>query len=304
MKQPLILDIKGNALDDGPGIRSVVFFKGCPLSCRWCHNPESKRFEREIAFDPDVCVSCGTCSEICPAQALSTNNPFFIDRDRCDRCMDCTRQCPSGALSQVGQPMTIPEILQAILKDKPFFETSGGGVTLSGGEPTTHMAFTAELLAALKQANIHTLMETCGHFDGRRFEEHLYPLLDAVYFDIKLIDPDAHKRYCGVSNDRILHNFKTLFQQHRNGGPAVLPRTPLIPGVTDTPENLQGIIAFLRDCGVEEAALLPYHPLWQTKNAKIGLLDRWGEEETMQHFMESNRVHHCRSMFIDAGIRV
>ena len=161
-RTPLILDIKGNSLDDGPGIRSVIFFKGCPLSCVWCHNPESKKTGAEIAFDGGRCIDCGTCREVCPEKALSRENPFYIDRSRCPLCFDCVQACPSGALEQVGKEMSINEILEKIVPDKPFFEVSDGGVTLSGGEPTLFMDFAAKLLVALKQQKIHTLVETCS----------------------------------------------------------------------------------------------------------------------------------------------
>ncbi|MFZ5565241.1 MAG: glycyl-radical enzyme activating protein, partial [Thermodesulfobacteriota bacterium] len=235
---PLILDIKGNSLDDGPGIRSVVFFKGCPLSCVWCHNPESKKATPEIAFDGGRCIDCGACREICPEQALDKANPFYINRDKCTLCFECVAACPSGALEQVGKKMSADEILEKVLPDKPFFDASGGGVTLSGGEPTLFMDFTAGLLAALRREKIHTLVETCGLFDMGRFMTLLYPLLDTIYFDITISDPAAHKTHCGMANDRILANFKTLFQRARTEGKPVLPRTPLIPGITDTEENI------------------------------------------------------------------
>jgi pyruvate formate lyase activating enzyme len=196
LKAPLILEIKGNSLDDGPGIRSVVFFKGCPLSCRWCHNPESKSPGIEIGFDAGECIACGTCLETCQETALSQDNPFFIDRSRCNLCFACVDTCPSGALSQVGSPMTTDAILQAILKDSVFFHNSGGGVTLSGGEPTMFADFTSDLLKALKEAGIHTLVETCGMFDLGLFEKKLYPFVDMIYYDIKLMDAKAHMASC------------------------------------------------------------------------------------------------------------
>ena len=143
--RPLILDIKGNSLDDGPGIRSVIFFKGCPLACTWCHNPESKRFEAEISFDAKACIGCDACLSACPQDALSRDNPFFIDRRRCDLCFRCIDACHSGALSRVGQEMGIAEIVARVLDYKPFYDTSGGGVTLSGGEPTVYMDFASPI---------------------------------------------------------------------------------------------------------------------------------------------------------------
>jgi pyruvate formate lyase activating enzyme len=304
LKKNLILEIKGNSLDDGPGIRSVVFFKGCPLACYWCHNPESKRPYVEIAFDRNECVACDTCLGICQEGALSRENPFFINRKRCTLCFKCVEACPSGALSRVGNPMEPEEIVRSVIKDKPFFDTSGGGVTLSGGEPTMFMDFTAELLMAFKVAGIHTLIETCGLFDFSAFEKKLYPHLNLIYFDLKLIDQDLHARYCGTSNSIILENFSRLHALHRSGGTEVLARTPLIPDITDTDENMRSLAAFLKECRVEKAQLLPYHPLWQEKNRTIGIHDPAGETGLMNAFLDSRRIAYCKAILQREGIRV
>lgn len=190
-KRPLILEIKGNSLDDGPGIRTVIFFKGCPLSCTWCHNPESKSAGFEISFDARQCIGCNTCIDTCPEDALSRDDPYFIDRDKCDLCFKCVDNCPANALTRVGRWMGPDEILAAVTKDKPFFDTSGGGVTLSGGEPIMYMEFVSDLLKALKKEGIHILLETCGHFNFERFEDLIYPYVDTIYYDIKLYNADA-----------------------------------------------------------------------------------------------------------------
>ena len=304
MKPPLILEIKGNSLDDGPGIRSVVFFKGCPLTCRWCHNPESKSLSHEIAFDAAECIGCNTCIETCREAALSKNNPFYIDRNKCSLCFDCVDTCPSGALSRVGQPMTVDSILQATLKDKSFFNNSGGGVTLSGGEPTMFVDFTSGLLKALKKAGVHTLMETCGMFDLVEFEKTLYPFIDIIYYDVKLIDADEHTYFCGAPNDRILANFRHLQKKFLDGFVEIIPRTPLIPGITDTQQNLAGIAEFLRECDVASVQLLAYHPLWLMKNQKIGCEDSLGGNEEMKHFMSPEKLKACRDIFEAKGIQV
>lgn len=304
MKAPLILEIKGNSLDDGPGIRSVVFFKGCPLSCRWCHNPESKYTGPELGFEAEDCIACDTCMETCPESALSRNNPFFVDRERCSLCFACVDTCPSGALSRVGKPMTVDDILQATLKDKTFFDNSGGGVTLSGGEPTLFPDFTSELLKAFKKAGVHTLVETCGRFDLKGFKEKIHPFIDLIYYDIKLMDAGVHAHFCGVPNHRILANFRDLIKQSRDGFAEVLPRTPLIPGITDTQQNLSGIAEFLAECHAAEIQLLPYHPLWQTKNRKIGRKDSLESHAEMQRFLSPQELFACRDIFEATGIRV
>lgn len=301
--EPLILDIKGNSLDDGPGIRSVIFFKGCPLNCFWCHNPESKKAGVEISFDARACIGCGACRDVCRRGALSPDNTFFIDRETCDLCFACADACPSGALDRVGKFMSLSEILERILPDKPFFDTSGGGVTLSGGEPTLYPAFTSELLRALKETGIRTLLETCGHFDPDAFMGLLYPHVDAIYFDIKLMDSAAHKAYCGRTNGRILNNFKHLVEASRKDGKPLLPRTPLVPGITDTPENIMAIAQFLEELGIREASLLSYNPLWHEKSAKVGADDPCRSDKTMTTFPDRAVLERCRAVFSGAGIR-
>ncbi|PKN52957.1 MAG: glycyl-radical enzyme activating protein [Deltaproteobacteria bacterium HGW-Deltaproteobacteria-13] len=302
MKTPLILEIKGNSLDDGPGIRSVVFYKGCPLSCVWCHNPESKKSSVEIAFDGKVCVNCGACRDVCPEKALSPDNKYYIDRSRCNLCFLCVDACPSGALDKVGKKMSVENIMKKILPDKPFFDTSGGGVTLSGGEPTLYMEFTSQILRALKQHNIHTLLETCGLFDMKRFMDMLYPYLDIIYFDIKIIDSMAHEKYCGVSNEKILDNFMQLSKKAANDGKILLPRTPLIPDMTDSESNIRGIAAFLKSLNITEAALLAYNPLWHEKSDKVGVDDPYKNVKIMTSFRDNTVLERCKAIFADTGI--
>lgn len=302
IKTPLILEIKGNSLDDGPGIRSVVFYKGCPLSCVWCHNPESKKAVAEISFDAKVCIDCGACRDVCPQKAISKENRYYIDRNKCTLCFLCVDACPSGALDRIGKTMSVDDILKKILPDKPFFDTSGGGVTLSGGEPTLFMDFTSQLLKLLKQNNIHALLETCGFFDLNRFMDMLYPYLDAIYFDIKIMDSADHKKYCGVRNEKILDNFKKLVVAADKDAKKILPRTPLIPGITDTENNIRGIASFLKSLHVTEAALLAYNPLWHEKSDKVGVEDPYKHNKSMTSFSDSAVIEKSKTIFRDAGI--
>ncbi|PKN44772.1 MAG: glycyl-radical enzyme activating protein, partial [Deltaproteobacteria bacterium HGW-Deltaproteobacteria-17] len=230
--ETLILEIKGNSLDDGPGIRSVVFFKGCPLSCAWCHNPESKRTGPELSFDSRECIGCDTCVKVCPCGALDRRNPGYVDRARCDLCFKCVQACPAEALSRVGTAMSVAAVLEQVSRDIPFYRNSGGGVTLSGGEPTLFSEYAGELLAELKGRGIHTLVETCGHFQLDRFLELIYPWTDELYIDLKLYDTDEHRRLCGAGNERILANFLELHERALRGGVPVTPRVPLIPEMT------------------------------------------------------------------------
>jgi pyruvate formate lyase activating enzyme len=304
MKQSLILDIKGNSLDDGPGIRTVIFFKGCPLSCVWCQNPESKKADLEISFDDKECIGCNTCMDICKENALSRNNPFFIDRSKCNFCFECVDNCPALALTRVGHEMSVDEVLKAVVKDKPFFDTSGGGVTLSGGEPAMFMDFTSELLKVLVSKEIHTLLETCGLFNFNRFEEMILPHIDLIYYDIKLYNADEHMRYCGVSNEMIIENFIRLHKLSFTGGPAVLPRVPLIPDITDRESNLSSIAHFLQSHRVEKVQLLPYNPLWHEKTKKIGIENPLSTIKSMTTWIDRKKVEQCEEIFRKADIGV
>ncbi len=303
-KQPLILDIKGNSLDDGPGIRTVIFFKGCPLSCVWCQNPESKNAEVEISFDEKECIGCDTCLEICPEGALSRDNPFFIDRKRCSLCFDCVESCPAMALTAVGREMSRDEIVAVALKDKPFYDTSGGGVTLSGGEPTMFMDFAAGLLGELKSRGIHTLLETCGLFNLSRFKETLYPDLDSIYYDLKLYNPDEHVRFCGAGNEAIIENFIALHRMSAEGGVPVLARIPLIPGITDSESNLGSLANLLSTEGVHKVQVLSYNPLWHEKEKKIGVENPLSREEPMTRWINAEGIERSKNIFRREKIEV
>ncbi len=303
-KSPLILEIKGNSLDDGPGIRSVVFLKGCPLSCVWCHNPESKKPGPEISFDKETCIGCNTCMDTCTKDAISLQHPSFIDRNICDCCFDCVKSCPSTALESLGKEMEIQEIVDEILPYKPFFETSQGGVTLSGGEPTLYMEFLSQLLIALKTEGIHTLIETCGQFDLDGFKKLILPHVDSIYFDLKIADPVEHKRFCKIGNDIILQNFKALQALYLKGQTQLFPRIPLIPKVTDTPKNVTALGVFLNKHKVAQVQLIPYHPVWIEKNRKLGINNPWTDEKSGSHWGEADRINDCQKILHKAGIKV
>jgi pyruvate formate lyase activating enzyme len=301
---PLVLEIRGNSLDDGPGIRSVVFMKGCPLSCVWCHNPESKKPGPELLFDASICVSCGTCAKLCESGALRMKKKKLIfDRSKCNLCFSCIDLCPSGALERAGKFMTVDNVIDAVMKDKPFYDTSGGGVTLSGGEPLMFMDFASELLAGLKKKGVHTIVETCGIFKFERFIQLVLPHVDMIYFDIKIMDASLSERYTGVKSDLILANFRSLHELSLKKSPDfLLPRTPLIPGITDTDENLSAIAEFLSSLGIKRAALLEYNPLWHAKLNKLGK-DEHGTGKSRE-WMDKKHVAHCKEIFISAGLSV
>ncbi len=296
----LILEIKGNSLDDGPGIRTVVFFKGCPLNCVWCHNPESKKAVMELSWDKKECIGCLACAKICPENAIDIHNVNFVDRIKCTLCFKCVEVCPSGAMSKVGTEMTVEDILQQLLKDKPFFDISGGGVTLSGGEPLMNISFASELLQQCKNNAIHTLVETSGYFNWNEFETCIAPYCDMVYYDIKLIDEEEHKKYCGVSNEKILSNFKKLVGLSKMSGIKVVPRIPLVPGITAKEQNLTGIAAFLQECGMHNVELLRYNPLWPEKCVKVGnntIIDK-----TLTQWMPHEEYERCKRIMSEVNV--
>ena len=244
----LIFDIKEFSIRDGEGIRTTVFFKGCPLRCAWCHNPEGLSPTPELWADPARCRDCGLCKRPC-------------EHADCKPFGRCLHICPQDLVRCVGKTYTVPELAARLLGKKPMFDAMGGGVTLSGGEPLLQADFCAELLKELG-SNLHTTIETSGYASERDFERIIH-LCDFVIMDIKLMDDEAHRRWTGVSNAPILSNAKLLMQS----GVPHLFRTPLIPAITDTEENLRAISQFIGDDPIE---LLPYNNLAPAKYAAVG----------------------------------
>lgn len=264
---PLIFDVHPGSLDDGPGIRTVVFFKGCPLACIWCHNPESQSPVPEMAFYPERCIGCGECGRVCENQAIDPKSPQMVFRDKCTACGRCADECYALALRRVGEVYSVPRLIELLRKDEIFYATSGGGVTFSGGEPLLYMDYLSEVMRELKREGIHLAIETCGFFEQEEFAVKILPYTDLLLYDLKLFLPSLHRQYTGQDNERILANFRYVVRQ-----PAlqVIPRIPQIPGITDTPENLQQITNFLQENGSREYHLLPFNPGGIAKRIRLG----------------------------------
>jgi pyruvate formate lyase activating enzyme len=242
-----LLEIQRLSTEDGPGIRTTVFLKGCYLSCQWCHNPESISFKPQLQWLKSNCIGCRSCVSVCPNQALSfIEDEIIIDRNSCKADGICTEECPSGALGLMGKDVSVDEVVKEVLKDKSFFEKSGGGVTLSGGEPTMQHDFVLAFFKKIKENGIHTALDTCGLGTLAAYKEIL-PYTDLILYDIKEIDPEKHKKFTGNSNEKVLENLKFISEwMNSNNIPKELwIRTPIIPDATDTDENLQGIGKFI-----------------------------------------------------------
>lgn len=266
----LIWDIKKYALHDGPGIRTTIFFKGCPLRCLWCCNPESQHFNPEIFWIKENCIKCDLCLEICPAKAIfeEKEGKKGINYDRCDLCGLCVNLCPGRALHLVGRRVTVDEVLREIAQDAVFYYRSCGGLTLSGGEPTAQPDFAYELLRRYKieEMGLHTSIETCGYVDWPTLAR-LLEYTDLFQYDIKHMDPHEHYRITGVRNGLILQNAIRIAESPKK----LIIRLPLIPGYNDTEENILKTAAFAHSLpDVEELDLLPYHRLGEPKYLRLG----------------------------------
>jgi pyruvate formate lyase activating enzyme len=284
----LVFDIDTFAVHDGPGIRMAVYLKGCPLSCKWCHSPESQGTEPELVLTRDRCLLCGRCALACPQSAhVVEDGHHSIARARCAACGRCVAICPSRALAIKGYWISAGEVVAQATRMKPFFDHSGGGITLSGGEVAAQAEFAAAVLAGCREQGIHTAIETSGATSWDRLRS-LVERCDLVLYDIKLVDEAAHRQWVGASNRQILDNARRL------AGHKVQVRVPLIPGITDTEENLSGIFATMREAGLGSVALLPYNT---SAGAKYEWLDRDYEieaetqtQETLEGMIEMARV--------------
>lgn len=274
-----IFNIQRHSIHDGPGIRTIVFLKGCPLACVWCSNPESQAFALQLSFDTTKCIRCGACIDACPEGAVywdSADAPEglerpltpHLDRARCTACGSCAEVCYAGALRIEGQHISAAEVVEEVLKDRAFFDRSGGGITLSGGEPLAQPAFAAEILRLAREAGLHTAMETAGCVPWENVAQSL-PYCDLFLFDIKHAEAARHRALVGSDNQSILANLQQLCAR----GARVIVRVPVIAGFNDTVTDLEAIAGIVRGVGVDEIHLLPGHRYGAGKYRLLGETD-------------------------------
>ena len=264
-----IFDIKRFAVHDGPGIRCTVFLKGCPLDCVWCHNPEGKRLGLEIGYFPFQCIDCGACFKECQSGGIKrSNGSIAIDRDRCTRCGKCSEACPPKAIITKGGKTTVDALMKEFSKEEVFFQSSGGGITLSGGEPLFQPEFTAEILRIAKVRGYHTAVETCLHTSFDIFNMFM-DMPDLWIVDLKILDDDEHKKMTGRTNRLILKNYERLAASRR----PMLTRIPVVPDCTDSEENLTSLGQYISKVNYGgKVELIFYNPLAESKykNFDIG----------------------------------
>lgn len=292
----LITNIQGYSVHDGPGIRTVVFFKGCPLNCQWCANPEGILPKAEVGFIENLCTNCGRCLDICPTGALDLRRGAArIDYSRCKACGICVEACYYNAMVRYGKEMSVEEVFDAVRRDKVFYDGSGGGVTVSGGEPLLHAPFVASLFDFCHEAGINTCVETSGSVS----RQSLQPVLSAadyILFDLKHMNPDTHKRYTGQPNQQILANVKLAVKSGAN----VLFRMPLIPYVNDDSVNIRETAEFIKALSPDaEIQLMPYHRLGESKYRALNRICLFQDFQ----MIKDESVEAVKLAFVEHGVK-
>lgn len=290
----LVTDIQRFSIHDGPGIRTTIFFKGCPLACRWCHNPETIRFKNEVIWNPARCIGCGDCVRVCPTRALTMSGRSILrNHQACTGCLACTRACPTTAASAAAEPRTVEDLVQAVIRDRDYYQESGG-VTLSGGEPLAHPDFIRELLPRLRREKIHITVETSCQVSPDLLQE-VEPLVDLFLVDLKAASPDRHRLLTGRGNERILENLGFLAKRPEK----LVVRMPLVPGWNNSPEDLAGAADLLAGLGLDSLTILPWHPLGQGKLR--GLAEPYQPVET--HSPTREELTDAVDLLAERGIR-
>lgn len=292
-----ITNIQKFSIHDGDGIRTTVFFKGCPLKCEWCHNPETQRFEKEMQVDREKCTGCGTCASVCPngAVRMTEDHRPSWDPKACTFCGKCENFCPAGVREIVGREYTVKELTKELMKDQMFYEESGGGVTFSGGEVMSmDMDFILAMAKELKRQDVTLTIDTCGYVPYERFEK-LLPYVNTFLYDVKVMDPELHKKYMGTDNKLILENLVRLSQD----GARIYIRIPTIKEVNGNEENMKETIAFLKQHDIHPAGvnLLPYHDTGSGKYAKLDM----EYKGTDLHAPDKEEMEALAALFVNAG---
>ena len=294
----LITNVQKFSIHDGDGIRTSVFFKGCPLKCEWCHNPETQRFEKEMQCDKEKCVGCGTCAKVCPNGAISMENGKpEMKKDACTFCGKCVNFCPIGIREIIGREYSVKELIKELMKDQMFYEESGGGVTLSGGEV---MAMDIDYILAiakeLKRQDVTLTIDTCGYVPYEKFQAIL-PYVHTFLYDVKVMDPKLHKKYIGVDNQLILDNLIRLAAD----GARIYIRIPTIKEVNGNEKNMKETIAFLKEHDIHPAQinLLPYHDTGSGKYSKLDMKYKG----TDLHAPEKEEMESFVRLFVESGFQ-
>lgn len=292
-----ITNIQKFSIHDGDGIRTTVFFKGCPLKCEWCHNPETQRFEKEMQVDREKCTGCGTCASVCPngAVRMTEDHRPSWDPKACTFCGKCENFCPAGVREIVGREYTVKELTKELMKDQMFYEESGGGVTFSGGEVMSmDLDFILAMAKELKRQDVTLTIDTCGYVPYERFEKIL-PYVNTFLYDVKVMDPELHKKYMGTDNKLILENLIRLSQD----GARIYIRIPTIKEVNGNEENMKETIAFLKQHDIHPAGvnLLPYHDTGSGKYAKLDM----EYKGTDLHAPDKEEMEALAALFVNAG---
>lgn len=293
-----ITNIQKFSIHDGDGIRTTVFFKGCPLKCEWCHNPETQKFEKEMQVDREKCSGCGACAAVCPNGAIHMEEGRpILDAEACVFCGKCTRFCPTGAREVIGQEYTVKELVKELMKDQMFYEESGGGVTLSGGEVMSmDMDYLLAVAKELKRQDVTLTIDTCGFVPYEKFQE-LLPYVNTFLYDVKVMDPELHKKYMGTDNALILENLVRLAKD----GARIYIRIPTVKEVNGNEENMKETIAFLQEHDIHPAQinLLPYHDTGSGKYRKLDM----EYKGTDLHAPDKEEMEALAALFINAGYK-
>ncbi len=301
MTSGIVFDVKRFAVHDGPGLRTTVFLKGCPLSCLGCHNPEGQAMGPELLLRPERCTLCGDCVAACPHEAISiSQGALSIAWDRCELAGACVDVCLPGALEMTGRERSVDEVLDLIEADRIYYDESGGGVTFSGGEPFTQPEFLRDLLLGCKGRELSVVLDTSGHVAPDTFRE-LAPLASGLLFDLKVMDESRHEAFTGVHNRWILENLRWAAAAAADGGPRLTIRIPLIPEINDDDDNLRAVAEFLTSLGSPPPVdLLPYHRLGVDKYERVRREYRLSETKPP----DSGRIDHAVAVLEGAGLKV